>query len=95
MHYFRSAELEVADVPVLTVTSRGQVTLRRELLNHMGVQPGDRIDVEMLPGGQLGLTAERRTGSIDDFVGCLAGKTAKKLSIEEIDQLTHDGWAAR
>ncbi|MCT0212358.1 MULTISPECIES: AbrB/MazE/SpoVT family DNA-binding domain-containing protein [unclassified Synechococcus] len=32
----------------LTVTSKGQVTLRKELLGHLGVKPGQRVDVEVL-----------------------------------------------
>jgi bifunctional DNA-binding transcriptional regulator/antitoxin component of YhaV-PrlF toxin-antitoxin module len=29
----------------LTVTAKGQVTLRKELLAHLGVRPGQRLDV--------------------------------------------------
>ena len=29
----------------LTVTSKGQVTLRKDLLTHLGVHPGDKITV--------------------------------------------------
>ena len=29
----------------LTVTATGQVTLRRELLKHLGVQPGEKIAI--------------------------------------------------
>ena len=48
----------------LTVTRKGQVTLRKELLAHLGIQPGQRIDVEVLPGGRLELHAEHATGTI-------------------------------
>ena len=44
----------------LTVTSKGQVTLRKELLAHLGIQPGQRVDVEVLPGGRLEFHAEDR-----------------------------------
>jgi hypothetical protein len=27
----------------LTVTAKGQVTLRKDLLNHLGVRPGEKI----------------------------------------------------
>jgi hypothetical protein len=37
----------------LTVTRKGQVTLRKDLLAHLGIQPGQRIDVEVLPIGLL------------------------------------------
>ena len=42
----------------LTVIRKGQVTLRKELLAHLGIQPGQRIGVEVLPGGRLKLHAE-------------------------------------
>ena len=40
------------------MSRKGQVTLRKELLAHLGIQPGQRIDVEVLPGGRLELHAE-------------------------------------
>jgi len=33
----------------LTVTSKGQVTLSKEMMAHLGIQPGERVDVEVLP----------------------------------------------
>ena len=33
----------------LTVTSRGQVTFRKEVLQHLGVKPGDKIELQLLP----------------------------------------------
>ena len=37
----------------LTVTAKGQVTLRKELLTHLGVQPGEKIAVHKLPDGGI------------------------------------------
>ena len=37
----------------LSVTAKGQVTLRKDLLKHLGVKPGDKIDVNMLPDGRI------------------------------------------
>jgi antitoxin PrlF len=37
----------------LTVTSKGQVTLRKDILRHLGVAPGQKIDIEMLPDRRL------------------------------------------
>jgi antitoxin PrlF len=39
----------------LTITARGQVTLKKELLQHMGIAPGEKLEVDMLPGGRLAL----------------------------------------
>jgi hypothetical protein len=33
----------------LTVTAKGQVTLRKDLLKHLGVQPGEKITIDKIP----------------------------------------------
>ena len=55
----------------LTVTAKGQVTLKKELLRHLGVHPGQQIEVTQLPGGELRVRAVRRTGKISDAFGML------------------------
>jgi AbrB family looped-hinge helix DNA binding protein len=77
----------------LTVTSKGQVTLRKELLAHLGIQPGQRVDVEVLPGGRLELHAEQATGSIHGFIGLLAGRSARRASLEELNEAAASGWS--
>ena len=70
----------------LTVTSRGQVTLRKEYLQHLGVKPGDKIELGKTPNGKLTLERARPKGSWDDFIGFLSGKTKVRLTIEEINE---------
>lgn len=77
----------------LTVTAKGQVTLKRDLLRHLGIKPGERIDFERLPGGELRVKAARPTGRIDALFGRLKGKTDKVLTIEEMNEITAAGWA--
>lgn len=77
----------------LTVTAKGQVTLKRDLLKHLGVEPGERIDIEKLPGGELRVRAAQATGTIDGFLGLLAGKTRKVATIEEMNEAAAAGWA--
>ena len=77
----------------LTVTRKGQVTLRKELLAHLGIQPGQRIDVEVLPGGRLELHAEQATGTIRGFIGLLAGRSSHRASIDELNRAAASGWA--
>ncbi|MGO4125443.1 AbrB/MazE/SpoVT family DNA-binding domain-containing protein [Inquilinus sp. YAF38] len=77
----------------LTITAKGQVTLRKDLLQHLGVEPGQKIEVDKLPDGRIEVKAARTTGSIDDFIGLLAGKTRKVATIEEIDRAAAAGWA--
>ena len=79
----------------LTVTARGQVTFRKEILQHLGIQPGEKVDVELLPGGQVALKAERRSGDWNSFFGLLAGKTDKVATLEEIEEAIQKGWAGQ
>lgn len=80
---------------LLKVTAKGQVTLRKELLRHLGVGPGDRIAVEPLPAGRLEIRADQPAGSIEDFIGCLERPGGPVLSLEEIAALAAEGWAGR
>jgi len=37
----------------LTVTAKGQITLRQDLLKHLGVAPDQQVEVHKLPDGTL------------------------------------------
>jgi bifunctional DNA-binding transcriptional regulator/antitoxin component of YhaV-PrlF toxin-antitoxin module len=79
----------------LTVTARGQVTFRKDVLQHLGVRPGEKIELQKLPDGRVTLKAARPAGTIDGFVGLLAGKSKKVATIEEIDDAAAAGWAGK
>ncbi len=79
----------------LTVTARGQVTFRKDVLQHLGIKPGEKIELDLLPDGRAALKAARPAGSMAGFVGLLAGRTAKVASIDEINEATAMGWAGR
>lgn len=79
----------------LTITAKGQVTLRKELLRHLGVKPGQKIEANELPGGRIEIKAARPDGSIDDFIGLLAGKTSKVATLEELNEAATKAWAGR
>lgn len=78
---------------ILTVTARGQVTFRKEVLQHLGIRPGDKIELDLLPDGRGLLKAAKQTGTIVNFVGLLAGRTNKVATIEEINAAAAQGWA--
>lgn len=81
----------------LAVTAKGQVTLKRDLLRHLGVEPGERIVFEKLPNGELRVRAARSTGTIDDFFHALDGKLApaNPLTLEDMDRIAAAGWAGQ
>ena len=77
----------------LAVTMKGEVTLERELLQHLGVRPGERIEFDKMPGGEIRIRAARPSGSINDVIGRHAGKVRKPISIEEMNEVAAAGWA--
>jgi AbrB family looped-hinge helix DNA binding protein len=79
----------------LTVTAKGQVTLHKDLLQHLGVRPGDRIVVARLPDGRIEVKAARPAGAISDVFNFLKRKKGVSLSIEEIGKVAARGWAMK
>ena len=78
----------------LTVTTKGQVTLRKDLLEHLGVHPGEKITVGKLPDGRIEVRAAWPTGKISDAFDFLK-KNGPSLSIEEMNKIAARGWAGK
>ncbi|HET8996978.1 MAG TPA: AbrB/MazE/SpoVT family DNA-binding domain-containing protein [Acetobacteraceae bacterium] len=77
----------------LTVTAKGQVTLRKDLLQHLGVGPGQKISVEKLPDGRIEVKAATPQGRISDVFNLLHRAGAPSLSIEQMARIAAKGWA--
>jgi AbrB family looped-hinge helix DNA binding protein len=79
----------------LTVTAKGQITLRKDLLKHLGAQPGEKITVDKLPDGRIEIKAWRPKGKISDVFDFLKQENGPSLSIEQINEVARRGWAGR
>lgn len=77
----------------LTVTAKGQVTLRKNVLTHLGIKAGDKLTVETLPDGRVELKAARRTGKISDAFNYLKRDGGPVFTIEEINEAIAGAWA--
>ncbi len=75
----------------LTVTTKGQITLRRELLQYLGIAPGQQIEVDKLAHGVLALHAKTPHG-LDAFVACLP-PPPKAMSVDDMNTLLAKAWA--
>lgn len=80
-------------MPDLTITAKGQITLKKEILLHLGLKPGEKIELNLLPGGTGIIKASNQHGKIDEFIGLLSSKTSKIASIEEINEVISNSWA--
>jgi AbrB family looped-hinge helix DNA binding protein len=79
----------------LTVTAKGQVTLRKDLLEHLGVRPGEKITIDKLPDGRIEVRAARPTGKISDAFNFLKQENGPLLSVEEMSEIAARGWAGK
>ena len=77
----------------LTITAKGQVTLRKEVLPHLVVKPGEKVVMDFLPAGRAELRAAKSSASIDGFIGCLRRPGSRSLSTEEIAEIAAQGCA--
>ena len=76
----------------LTVTAKGQITLRREVLAHLGVRPGDKLDIDLLAKGRMQVRAKRGK-TVESVFGMLERPGAPPLSIQDVNEATASGWA--
>lgn len=79
----------------LTVTSKGQVTLRRDVLQHLGVSPGEKITVDKLPDGRIQVAAAKGQRDISEIFGMLKRPGQPTLTIEELNEVIADSWAGK
>jgi len=71
------------------------VTLREEVLEHLGVRPGDKIAVDLRPDGEASIRAERKNRRIESLFGMLKRDGERPLSLEETDEVIKDSWARK
>ena len=79
----------------LTITAKGQLTLRKDVLAHLGVRPGEKIIVDKLPDGRIEVKAARPTGRISDVFDFLKRENGPSLSIDEINGVAAQVWAGK
>ena len=80
----------------LIITAKGHVTLGKDLLEHLGVRPGEKIAVDRLPDGRIELKAAKPSERTSDVFGSLRTKRkGRSLSIEEMNRIIARGWAGK
>jgi antitoxin PrlF len=95
MHYCRlNDRLNRANaMTAVTMTSRGQITLKMEIRDHLDVKPGQPLEVDLLPGGRVILKASAKPQSSLDFFGAMKNKSQKIVTIEEMHEAIIKGWS--
>ena len=70
----------------LTVTAKGQVTLRRAVLDHLGVTPGAKVSVSLLENGRIELVATTARDDIKTLRGALRRPGQRPVLLDEMQE---------
>lgn len=70
-------------MPVATITSKGQITLPKEVREHLHIGEGDRLEFLIDEGGEVRVRPV--AGAIEALFGLLRRPGAPALSVEDID----------
>jgi bifunctional DNA-binding transcriptional regulator/antitoxin component of YhaV-PrlF toxin-antitoxin module len=79
---------------ILTMTSKGQVTLRKDLRAHLRLKAGQQLVARKTPDGSLVLS-RAPSGKISDAFNLFRAPKGKALSIEDMNDIIADGWAGK
>lgn len=71
-----------------TVTIKGQTTLPKDVRTALQLHPGDRVRYMILDGGEVRLV---RSLPVIQLAGFLKDRTARRASLEEIDEAIAKG----
>jgi len=75
----------------LTVTAKGQVTLRKAVRRHLGIKPGDKIEIALLDGGLVQL-APPAARDFSWLRGALQRPGQPAVSLERMRDAIDTGW---
>ncbi len=68
--------------PTPTITARWQVTLAKDILQHLGVQPSEKLELHKLPGGRIALPPRAGSTKVHRAAG---GPDVEGATLEEIE----------
>jgi hypothetical protein len=75
----------------LTITAKGQITLRRAVLDHLGVVPGAKVSVSLLENGRIELVAAAVRDDVNSLRGALRRSGQRPVSLEEMQEAIEAG----
>jgi antitoxin PrlF len=70
-------------MPTATMTSKGQITIPKEVRSHLGVAPGDRLDFAIGPDGTVRVLLLSRP--VQELFGLLRRPGQETASLAAID----------
>ena len=75
----------------LKITAKGQVTLRWSVLEHLGVVPGEKVSVSLLPDGRVALAPTSIVHDIRALRGVLRRPGRRPVSLRQMQDAIESG----
>jgi bifunctional DNA-binding transcriptional regulator/antitoxin component of YhaV-PrlF toxin-antitoxin module len=77
----------------MTITARGQFTLNKGSMNHLGIRPGEKVTVSMEPDRTIRLSPAKHKLSFDEVLAGIGKYDVGSAPVEEINRLIAEGYA--
>jgi antitoxin PrlF len=71
-------------MPTATITSKGQITLPKEVRDYFSLAEGDRVEFVFQPEGKVQIQPLK--GSVQKLIGMLHRPDMRSTTLEEMDQ---------
>ena len=78
-------------MPSATLTSKGQITIPKEIRDHLGIEPGDRLNFSI--GSKGDVTVEPETVDIRSLRGVL--KSNRHVTLQDMEKAIRRGASGR
>ena len=78
-------------MPEATLTTKGQITIPKEVRDDLGIQPGSKVTFVKMKPGDVRIIA--KTGDIRDLIGILHNPDRAPMTIEEMNDAIADAAA--
>ncbi|GHT96834.1 hypothetical protein FACS1894116_14520 [Betaproteobacteria bacterium] len=76
----------------ITLTTKGQFTFNKQLLDHMGIRGGEKVLVKKQPDGSVRIESAKKTRDWRTLFGML-GDSEVHMTIDEIKAFTEEAHA--
>lgn len=81
------------DMAKATLTSKGQITIPKEIRDHLGLSAGDRLDFQIADGGAV--LVEPETVDFRSLRAVLKPRAGRKVSLSDMDRAVRRGATGR
>lgn len=78
-------------MPTSTVTSKGQITIPKEIRDRLHLRTGQRVEFQLDPRGHAIL--KPRTRDIMSLLGSVRSRNRRPVSVEEMNEAIAEGFS--